>query len=66
MEAVMINSDRTGPRWSRLRRDLGNWRRDVRMHHELMSLDDRMLRDIGLPRDETKFEVSKLFWLPWR
>jgi uncharacterized protein YjiS (DUF1127 family) len=30
----------------------------------LAELDDRMLRDIGVSRDEAEYESNKPFWLP--
>jgi uncharacterized protein YjiS (DUF1127 family) len=63
MEAVMINDHLRGPRWSRLKYHLGRWQRGVRLHHELMSLDDRILRDIGLSRCDSKYQPPKTFWL---
>jgi uncharacterized protein YjiS (DUF1127 family) len=62
MEAAMNEEDRRGPRWSRLKYHLSIWRREARLHHELMNLDDRILRDIGLQRGETKPQGAKLFW----
>lgn len=38
------------------------WRRRVRGRRELASLDDRMLRDIGLSRFEVEAEGRKPFW----
>jgi uncharacterized protein YjiS (DUF1127 family) len=32
------------------------------LRYELESLDDAMLRDIGLSRSEAGFEASKPFW----
>jgi len=63
MEAVMKNNHSTGAPWSRLKHQFGSWRRDARLHYELMSLDDWILRDIGLSRGDTKFRASKLFRL---
>ncbi len=38
------------------------WRERARKRHLLASLDDRMLRDIGLTRAEVMSEASKPFW----
>lgn len=38
------------------------WRDRIRTRHELMRLDDRMLRDIGFARDEVETEWRKPFW----
>ena len=40
------------------------WRRHVHLCHELMSLSDEGLRDIGLSRTEAEIKASKVFWLP--
>jgi uncharacterized protein YjiS (DUF1127 family) len=40
------------PLWQRLKHGVGSWHRDLRSHRELMDLNDRMLRDIGLSRSE--------------
>jgi uncharacterized protein YjiS (DUF1127 family) len=53
MEASMSNLVLMDPWWQRLKHGVGSWYRDLRSHRELMDLDDRMLRDIGLSRDET-------------
>jgi uncharacterized protein YjiS (DUF1127 family) len=42
---------------------LTDWWRNVRSRHELESLDDTILRDIGLSRREERFEQSKAFWV---
>ena len=42
------------PLWRRLQHSVGSWYRDLRSHRELMDLDDRVLRDIGLSRDEAQ------------
>jgi uncharacterized protein YjiS (DUF1127 family) len=49
---------------SHLRHRFFQWRRHVHLCHELMSLSDEELRDIGLSRTEAKIEASKVFWLP--
>jgi uncharacterized protein YjiS (DUF1127 family) len=38
------------------------WRRRARDRAELASLDDRMLRDIGLTRSDAEFLSNKPFW----
>jgi uncharacterized protein YjiS (DUF1127 family) len=42
---------------------LGEWWQQLRLRHELESLDDSMLRDIGLSRGEAGFEASKHIWV---
>ncbi len=51
------------PRWGELSRIIGEWWQHQRSLHELESLDDVILRDIGLSRDESRFETSKPFWM---
>ena len=41
---------------------LGEWWQNFRLRSELESLDDSMLRDIGLSRREVGFDVSKHVW----
>ena len=41
---------------------LREWRRRARDRAELASLDDRMLRDIGLTRSDAEFLSNKPFW----
>jgi uncharacterized protein YjiS (DUF1127 family) len=42
---------------------LADWWQHLRSRHELESLDDTILRDIGLSRREERFEPSKPFWM---
>jgi uncharacterized protein YjiS (DUF1127 family) len=51
--------------WGELNHVLGEWWQHLRSRHELESLDDSMLRDIGLSRGEAGFEASasKPFWM---
>ena len=42
---------------------LADWWQNVRSRHELESLDDTILRDIGLSRRGGRFERSKPFWI---
>lgn len=41
---------------------LRTWRRRSRERSELASLDERMLRDIGITRADAEFLSSKPFW----
>ncbi len=41
---------------------LGDWWQRLRSRHDLESLDDFILRDIGLSRGESRSGVSKQFW----
>ena len=40
------------------------WQRWHQERRHLLSLDDHMLRDIGLSRDDVAREVDKPFWRP--
>ena len=40
------------------------WLDRVRGRRHLYTLDDRMLRDIGLTRADVEFEAHKHFWRP--
>ena len=44
-----------------LNRVIGEWWQHQRSLHELEMLDDAILRDIGLSRDEARFEASRPF-----
>ena len=50
-------------RWGKLKVLIGRWRERIYSRHELMSLNERDLRDIGLTRGEAEFEAAKPFWL---
>jgi len=41
---------------------LREWRRRARDRAELATLDDRMLKDIGLTRADAEFLSNKPFW----
>lgn len=43
-------------------RVLREWRRRTRSRAELLRLDDRALRDIGITRAEALYEIDKPFW----
>ena len=49
--------------WNGLNHVLCDWWQRQRSRHELETLDDTILRDIGLSRGERGFEASKRFWL---
>jgi uncharacterized protein YjiS (DUF1127 family) len=48
-------------RWGELDRVIGDWWQHLRSRRELESLDDSMLRDIGLTPGESRFDASKPF-----
>ena len=50
-------------RWGQLNYVLSEWWQHLRSRHELESLDDSMLRDIGLSRGEAGCEASKHIWM---
>lgn len=39
-----------------------SWHERARQRHQLMSLDPRMLRDIGISRSDAEREYRKKFW----
>ena len=47
----------------RLRALLETWLARERSRKHLAALDDRMLADVGLSRDDVQAEVRKPFWL---
>jgi uncharacterized protein YjiS (DUF1127 family) len=49
--------------WSQMKYRLVEWRRRSHSRHELESLSDVTLRDIGLSRCDAEFEASKPFWM---
>jgi uncharacterized protein YjiS (DUF1127 family) len=54
---------RGSARWGELNRVIAEWWQHQRSLHELETLDDAMLRDIGLCRDQARFEASRPFWI---
>ena len=65
VEAAMniSTNDVQCPRRGGLNQVLTDWWQQLRSRHELESLDDTILRDIGLSRREERFEQSKPFWM---
>jgi uncharacterized protein YjiS (DUF1127 family) len=49
--------------WSQMKNRIVEWRRRSYSRHELGSLNDMTLRDIGLSRADAEFEASKPFWM---
>ena len=48
--------------WPALVATLALWRQRRRTRHQLSTLDDRALADIGLTRAQQRIECSRLFW----
>jgi uncharacterized protein YjiS (DUF1127 family) len=48
--------------WERMLSVVLEWQERMRQRHALESLDDRLLRDIGLTRAEVDRELQKSFW----
>jgi uncharacterized protein YjiS (DUF1127 family) len=48
--------------WSQLKRSFIEWSHGIRCRRELANFNDRILRDIGLPRDSSCFQSSMPFW----
>ena len=51
-------------RWNEMKPQITEWWHCARSRHELESLDERCLHDIGMSRCTADFEVSKPFWMP--
>lgn len=47
---------------ARLKRAIGDWRARVKERTQLIGLDERMLRDIGLTKIDMWHEADKPFW----
>jgi uncharacterized protein YjiS (DUF1127 family) len=50
-------------RWDRIKVSIGEWQRRTRSRHELESLSDSTLRDIGITRCDAHREIHKPFWM---
>lgn len=57
------NDAGTGPQRSQVSHLLSEWWQRQRSLRELETLDDAILRDIGLSRSELGLKASKPFWL---
>jgi uncharacterized protein YjiS (DUF1127 family) len=51
-------------RWNEIKRQIAEWWHCARSRHELESLDERCLHEIGMSRCTADFEASKPFWMP--
>ncbi|MFZ1151368.1 MAG: DUF1127 domain-containing protein [Xanthobacteraceae bacterium] len=49
--------------WSQVKRYFAEWRLRAASRSELINLNDRLLRDIGVSRYEAVSEASKPFWM---
>jgi uncharacterized protein YjiS (DUF1127 family) len=65
MSAMTISNFRTSrlSQWERVKRRIGEWQRRSRSRHELESLSDATLRDIGVTRCDAHREIQKPFWM---
>jgi uncharacterized protein YjiS (DUF1127 family) len=65
MNAMTMNSFRTShpSQWDQIKRRIGEWQRRSRSRHELESLSDATLRDIGVTRCDAHREIHKPFWM---
>ena len=55
---------RSGLHWSDVKHEITDWWHCTRSRHELQSLDDKCLQDMGMSRCITDFEAAKPFWMP--
>jgi uncharacterized protein YjiS (DUF1127 family) len=56
-------SDLAAPLVALSYRVIGEWWRHLRSRRELENLDGSILRDIGSPRGEAKFEAPRPLWM---
>jgi uncharacterized protein YjiS (DUF1127 family) len=63
LDLTAIRSRRL-PKWRKIRAALKEWAQRSRSRHELTSLDERHLRDVGLTRVDVQKESIKPFWQP--
>ena len=63
MTRIFFSDTNTGSRWGYMTHRLVQWRRRARARHELQSLSDSTLRDLGLTRCDAAGESTKPFWM---
>ena len=51
-------------RWNQVKQTITEWRRRMRSRHELASLDEISLQEIGMSQSTAEYEASKPFWIP--
>ena len=54
----------TAPQALQVKQTITEWRRRMRSRHELASLDEISLQDIGMSQSTAEYEASKPFWIP--
>lgn len=68
ISSILYRYNVSGQRGSRLLLALldllGTWRERARQRRSLLTLDDRLLRDIGISRADAEGEGRKRFWQP--
>jgi uncharacterized protein YjiS (DUF1127 family) len=60
----LAEQPRSGLHWSDVKHEITAWWHSAHSLHELQSLDDRCLLDIGMSRRTANFESAKPFWMP--
>ena len=60
----LAEQPRSGLHWSDVKHEIADWWHGARSLHELQSLDDRSLQDMGMSRCNADFEAAKPFWMP--
>jgi uncharacterized protein YjiS (DUF1127 family) len=59
----LAEQPRSGLHWSDVKQEIAAWWHCARSLHELQSLDDRCLQDMGMSRSTSNFESAKPFWM---
>jgi len=63
IEFHLAEQPRSGLHWSDVKHEIADWWHSARSLHELQSLDDRCLQDMGMSRSASNFESAKPFWM---
>ena len=53
---------RISPLWHALAGRLREWRLRIRTRRQMLELDPRTIRDLGLSPSQMRFEAEKPFW----
>ena len=59
----LAEQPRSGLHWSDVKHEITAWWHSARSLHELQSLDDKCLQDMGVSRRTADFESAKPFWM---